>query len=149
MSDGDARADPPATQGGGSSENGSDAARVLPPSPPTPGTGAGLQFNQLNIQQIPPSALDRLSPDQVLAFYQSTLEHMESADSRRFEFAMAHSKREGTAEKRNVWIGGLLGIAGLVVACVLALRGHEAVAMAVVSFLATIIAVVVGSKLLK
>lgn len=149
MADGDARADSPATQVEGSSENGTDIDRPLPQGPPTPGTGAGIQLNQLNIQQIPPTALDRMSPDQVLAFYQSTLKHNDSADDRRFEFAMAHIEKEGAAAKRNVWIGGSLGIAGLVGACVLALHGHEAVAMAVVSFLATIMAVVVGSRLLK
>ena len=62
---------------------------------------------------------------------------------------MAHSKREGAAEQRNAWIGGWLGIAGLGGACVLALHGHAEVAMAVVASSAAIIAVVVGSKLVK
>lgn len=149
MADSDARADPPEVPRGGSSENGTDTAFVLPPSPPMPGTRARIQFNQLHVQQISPSTLDRLSPDQVRAFQLSTLEHMESVDRRRFEFKMAHSKREGAAERRNAWIGGLLGIAGLGSACVLALHGHVEVAMAVVASSATIIAVVVGSKLVK
>lgn len=149
MADGDARADPPAVPSGGSSENGTDTAFALPPSPPTPETATRIQFNQLHVQQISPSTLDRLSPDQVRTFYQSTLEHMESVDRRRFEFAMAHSKREGAAEQRNAWIGGWLGIAGLGGACVLALHGHAEVAMAVVASSAAIIAVVVGSKLVK
>lgn len=149
MADSDTRADPPPAQGEASSESGTDMARALPASPPTPGTGTRIQFNQLHVQQISTSTLDRLLPDQVRAFHQSTLEQMESVDRRRFEFAMAHSKREGAAERRNAWIGGSLGIAGLGCTCVLALLGHETVATAVVSFLATIIAVVVGSKLLK
>lgn len=124
-------------------------ARALPVAPPAPGTESGIQFNQLNIQQIPPSTLDRLSPEQVQAFHRSTLEHLESVDARRFELVTAHRKRECAAERRNAWIGGLLGIAGLGGVCVLALHGHAEVAMAVVASLATITAVVAGSKLVK
>ena len=149
MADGHARADPPATLGAGSSENGTDMARALPAWPRTPETASEVRFNQLNTQQIPPSTLDRLSPEQVQAFHRSTLEHLESADVRRHELAMARMERVCAAERRNAWIGGLLGIASLGGACVLALHGHAEVAMAVVATLATITAVVVGSKLVK
>lgn len=62
---------------------------------------------------------------------------------------MAHMEKEGAAEKRKAWIGGLLGIASLGAACVLAVHGHVEVATSVVASLATVIAVVVGSKLVQ
>lgn len=149
MADGHAPADPPATQGRASSENGTDMARALPAAPPTPRTRSEIRFNQLNTQQIPPSTLDRLSPEQIQAFHRSTLERLESADVRRHELSMARMERVCAAERRNAWIGGLLGITSLGGACVLALHGHAEVAMAVVATLATITAVVAGSKLVK
>ena len=48
---------------------------------PTPPTEASFQFNQQNIQQIPQSALDRLSPEQLTGLMESTLRHTENGMS--------------------------------------------------------------------
>lgn len=149
MPDEDARTESAPPEEIDSSSDGNNSAPALPPTPATPGTTAEIQYNQLNIQQIPPSVLDRLPPDQVVELYNSTLKYMDTVNNRRFEVAITESNRKGAAEKRNVWIGTLLSIVGLGCASLLAVSGHEEVALAVVTFLATIIAVVVGNKLLK
>ncbi len=129
------------TKGGGSE---SVAPVPLIPSPPT---DAGFQINQLNIQQIPQSALDNLAPEQLAGLLESTLSHSDKMDDRRFQFAMDRAERESNSRKLNTLVGGVLALAGFSVLSVLSYMGSDIVAGIVATFLATIIAVVVGSKL--
>lgn len=119
------------------------------PSLPSPSTEAHFQLNQLNIQQIPQTALDKLSSEQLAGLLESTLRHSDKMDQRRFEFAMDRAGRESDQSKRNALVGGLVAIAGFLVVSVLAYTGSEVAAGIVATFLATIIAVVIGSKLLE
>ena len=64
---------PPGEEPGATGEDSvAPAAVPLIPSPPT---DAGFQFNQLNVQQIPQTALDKLSPEQLAGLLESTLSH--------------------------------------------------------------------------
>lgn len=127
--------------GGGTGES------LIPAGEP-PSTTAPVLNTQINIQQIPPQALDKLSPDQILDFQHSILNQMDRADSRQFEFAMDQANKRNTAQKWYAGIGGSIALAGIAATTYLAAAGNESVAIAIATSLATIIAVVVGSKII-
>ena len=116
---------------------------------PKPPTEAGFHFNQLNIQQIPQTALDRLAPEQITGLLESTLRHSDNMDDRRYRYAMDHAEKQRKLRTLNTITGGAIAIAGLAVVAVLTYMGNDLVAGILATFLATIIAVVVGSKLFR
>ena len=114
---------------------------------PSPPTDAGFQFNQLNVQQIPQTALDKLSPEQLAGLLESTLSHTDRLDERRFRFAMDRAERESNSKRLNTLVGGLIAVAGFAVVAILSYNESDIVAGIIASFLATVIAVVVGARL--
>jgi hypothetical protein len=117
---------------------GGGEAQPLPPVVP-PQTKAPFTFNQqVNIQNIPPQAWDRLSPDQV-----------DRIDKRRFDWAMERAKRTDSMHARALVIGGIVALVGLSGVVYLAAQGHEVVAAIIGTFLATVVAVVLGNRLIR
>ena len=140
------RAIPPGEESGpAGGDSVTPAAVPLVPSPPT---DAGFQFNQLNVQQIPQTALDKLSSEQLAGLLESALSHSDKLDERRFRFAMDRAEKESSSNKLTTIVGGVIAIGGFSTLAALTYMDNDIVAGIVATFLATIIAVVVGSKLL-
>lgn len=135
----------PPNEQGAAEENGTEKNLTLPTEPTTT---VPVRNTQINIQQIPPQALDKLSPEQVLDFHKSILDHMDRNESRRFEFIMDQASRKNASQRLYAFIGGSIALAGIAAATYLAAAGNESVAIAIATSLATIIAVVVGSKII-
>ncbi len=133
-----------AREGGSDDGTGEDLIPVKEP----PSTTVPVQNTQINIQQIPPQALDKLSPEQILDFHKSILEHMDRNESRRFEFIMDQASKNNASQRRYAFVGGYIALAGIAVATYLAATGNESVAIALATSLATIIAVVAGSRII-
>ena len=130
-----------------SGASGGDSA-TLAPAPPPP-TDARLQFNQLNIQQIPQTALDRLPPENLVGLLESTLHQSDKMDERRFKYFMDQAEKEIRSQRLNTIAGIAIAIAGFSVTVALTHMGNDVAAGIVAALLATIIAVVVGSKLAR
>ena len=103
-------------------------------------------YNQFNIQQIPPSAMDKLSSGDVVKIFESSLANLDAHDQRGLEFALDRARKREDADKRQIYIGGSLAALGLVVVVALSWAGLRDVAMMLVVFLATIVGVTIGGK---
>jgi hypothetical protein len=124
-------------------------AEALPPVVP-PQTKAPFTFNQqVNIQNIPPQAWDRLSPDQVVDLSKTLLDQVDKIDKRRFDWSMERAKRTDSMHARALTIGGIVALVGLSGVVYLSAQGHEVVAAIVGTFLATVVAVVLGNRLIR
>ncbi len=124
-------------------------AELLPPvTPPT--TKAPVQFNQqVNIyQQIPQSAWDRLTADQVVELSKTIINQIDVADKRQFDFAIEQETTSRTGKKIAICCGSAVAIIGFAATAYLAANGHEVAAMSISLPLATIIAVIVGNRFL-
>ncbi len=121
----------------------------LPPPPNPPQTKTPVQFNQqLNYyQQIPSSAWDGLSNEQIVDLSKSILIQMDRFDERQFKFAMDQAKKLDSTRRRILFSGSSVAIIGFAIAAYLALNGHTFVAMSISIPLATILAVIVGNKI--
>lgn len=126
-----------------------EAEPQLPPVSP-PSTKAPVQFNQqVNVyQQIPQSAWDRLTADQVLDLSKRIIEQIDVADRRQFDYALEDAKAQQSGKRTAIWVGALIAIAGFAATLFLATHGHELIALSVSLPLATILAVVVGNRFL-
>ena len=124
---------------------------VPPPPPAPPQTKTPVQFNQqVNVyQQIPQSAWNGLSSDQMVDLSQEILNRMDTFDKRQFDYAMAQAVRRDSTRKRTVTYGSLVAIVGFIITAYLAINGHELVAVTISIPLATILAIIVGSKLIR
>jgi hypothetical protein len=123
------------------------SAEDLPPVIPPP-TKAAFQFNQqVNIQPIPPRAWERLSPEQIVELSKDTMAQLDRMDQRHFDWAMNQARTSQTVQEKAMVIGGVIAVLGLVAVTYLAATGHEIVAAILGTFLATILAVVVGNRL--
>ena len=107
----------------GRSETGDDASSL-----PSPSTQTTFQFNQLNVQTIPQTVLERLSPEQIAELLSSYLSQSDRLDQRRFEYAMEDAKRKSDQAKRNTFVGGGVAIAGFSLVSYLAHSGNDVVA---------------------
>ena len=114
--------------------------------PPLP-TDARLQFNQLNIQQIPQTALDRTPPENLVGLLESTLRQSDKIDERRFKCFMDQADKEIRLQRLNTIAGIAIASAGFAAIAALTYMGNHTAAGIVAALLATVIAVVVGSKL--
>jgi acetamidase/formamidase len=126
------------------------AEPVLPTVVP-PQTKAPIQFNQqvnLSIQQIPTTAWDRLSPDQVVAISKMIIEQIDATDKRHFDYAMDQVKRLSSGKKIALACGSLVSVAGFAATAYLSINNHELVALAIALPLATVIAMIVGNRFL-
>lgn len=123
---------------------------VLPLVVP-PQTSAPVQFNQqlnLSVQQIPNSAWDRLSPEQIVEISKMIVNQIDATDQRHFDYAMESVKHSTSGKKVSIWCGGLIFLIGVAATTFLATHGHEITALTISLPLATILAVVVGNRFL-
>lgn len=119
---------------------------ALPPVVP-PQTTTPFQVNQqFNVQQIPTKVWDKLSPDQIFELSKAVLAQVDKIDERHFEHAKEQIKSQIASDARHTWIGGLLALVGLAATTYLATHGQPVIAAVIGTFLATIIAVVVGRR---
>ena len=124
-------------------------AETLPPFVP-PQTKTPFTFNQqVNIQRIPNQAWDRLSPDQIVDLSKTIIEQVDKMDRRHFEWAMERARRSDVTHNRGMIIGGFVAVVGISGVIYLAAQGHEVVAAILGTFLATILAVVLGNRILR
>lgn len=124
-------------------------SQPLPPLHP-PTTKTPLQFNQqVNVyQQIPPSAWDSLSQAQVFELTKDILKMSDVIDKRHFDHATNIAAKRSARDKIGMFIGGAIAILGIGGAIYLGTNGHDMIAMSISLPLATILAVVVGRRLL-
>jgi hypothetical protein len=124
-------------------------AELLPPVVP-PDTKTPFTFNQqVNIQNIPSQAWDRLSPDQIVDLSKTIIDQVDKIDRRHFQWAMDRAGRSEKNQYRAMAIGGAIAIVGIIGVVFLSSQGHEVVAAILGTFLATVVAVVLGNRLLR
>jgi len=128
---------------------GVDEVSELPPIH-LPKTKAPASFNQQNnfYQQIPSSAWDRLSPEQIVDLSKKVLDHANAIDERHFEFAKNRLQKSDRIHQRNMVLGSMVVIVGFALTAYLAMKGHEIIAITISLPLSTIIAMLVGNQLL-
>jgi hypothetical protein len=100
---------------------------VLPLVVP-PQTSAPVQFNQqlnLSVQQIPSSAWDRLSPEQIVDISKMIVNQIDATDQRHFDYAMENVKRSASGKKVALWCGGLIFLIGVGATTFLATHGMK------------------------
>ncbi len=131
-------------------EAASDPNAELPTVTP-PKTKASVQFNQQNnfYQSIPSNAWDRLSPEQVVELSRDILKHMDLTDERGYNFAMDRVRRSEARNKLNLIVGSIVVLVAFVLTAYLATHGHEFVALTISLPLATILAMLLGNRLLN
>lgn len=132
-----------------SKENTPAEAQPLPVLRP-PETKTPLQLNQqVNVyQQIPPSAWDSLSQAQVFELTKDILKLSDVIDKRHFDYATSMAAKRSARDKIGMVIGGAIAILGIGGAIYLGTNGHDMIAMSISLPLATILAVVVGRRLI-
>ena len=121
----------------------------LPPVAP-PVTKTPVQFNQqVNIyQQIPQTAWDRLTAEQVVELSKVIVQQIDTADKRQFDYAISQAKSEHDGKKLAIACGSAVAILGFSVKGYLALHGQVVPALSISLPLATILAVIVGKRFL-
>jgi hypothetical protein len=120
----------------------------LPPVIP-PQTAAPFQFNQqVNIQQIPPKVWERLTPEQIVDLSKTIVSQVERMDKRHYDLALERAKRSAATKRYAMLIGGFVALAGLGATTYLASHGNGIVAGILGTFLATILSVIVGNRLI-
>ncbi len=120
----------------------------LPPVVP-PQTTAPFQFNQqVNIEQIPPKVWERLAPEQIVDLSKAIVSQVERMDKRHYELAVERAKRSAATKRYAMLIGGFVALAGLGATTYLASHGNGIVAGILGTFLATILSVIVGNRLI-
>jgi len=118
---------------------------ILPPVS-APSTKAPFQFNQqINIQQIPPKAWDKLAPEQIVELSKVIVAQIEKSDERQYNWAMTQATNAVKTQTRALWIGGIVAIVGVAATTYLSIEGQQVVAAILGTFLATLVAVVVGN----
>lgn len=125
-------------------EDSSSPPEIVPPK-----TKAPVQFNQQNnfYQQIPITAWDRLSPDQVVELSKRVLDHENELDKRAYEFAKERVGRDDQRGKRNLYLGSVIVVVAFSIAGYLSLHGHDFIASTISLPLVTLLAMLVGNKL--
>lgn len=118
----------------------------LPPISP-PQTKTPVTFNQqINYQQIPPSAWDGLTPDQRMELSKNILEKMDAIDERHYNFAVKHIDIETKRGTIRAICGTLIALLGFGTSAYLATHNQTLAGLTISLPLATIIAVVVGNR---
>ena len=62
---------------------------------------------------------------------------------------MAQAVRQDSTKRQTVTYGSIVAIVGFIITAYLAITGHELVAVTISTSLATILAIIVGSKLIR
>src|SRR5258708_22879447 len=123
-------------------------AEPMPPPVLPPATKTPAQFNtQINIQQLPPKALEKLSPEQLFELSKTAFAQFERSDERQFKLAMDQVTTSSTSQRWGMCVGGVISLCGFGAVTYLAAEGHQVVAAIIGTFLATVIAVAIGSRL--
>lgn len=124
-------------------------AEQLPAVTP-PATKAPVQFNQqVNIyQQIPQSAWDRLTADQVMELSKTIIQQIDTADKRQFDYAIDQAKKEESRRTFTTVCATIVTAVGFGLTAYLAMNGHEMIAVTISLPLATILAIIVGNKII-
>lgn len=126
-----------------------DAESALPPIVP-PATKTPFQFNQqINIQQIPTRAWEKLSADQIVDLTKTIVSQIEKSDERQFNWAMEQAKSSGETQRVAMAIGGVIALVGFGTATYLTVQGHQVIGGMLATFLATVISVTIGNKLIQ
>jgi len=128
---------------------GGDAIQAEPVPPPVvpPATKTPFQFNQqINIQQIPPKALEKLSPEQTFELTKALLQQFERSDDRQFTHAMEQIKSSAKTQRIAMVIGGLIAVGGVAAVTYLTMQDHQVIAAILGTFLGTIVAVTIGNR---
>src|SRR5712664_3386256 len=74
---------------------------VVPPTTRTP-----FQFNQqINIQQIPPRAWEKLSADQIVDLTKTIMQQIEKSDERQFNLSLEQAKSSARTQRTAMIIG--------------------------------------------
>ena len=100
-------------------------------------------YQQVNIGQMPPRIWNTLSPDQAVDLSKTVLSHSSILDERRFKFAMEAEMRKSDDKRRSTIIAGTVAACGFGLCGYLAANGPELQAGMVLTFLGTIISVVI------
>ena len=125
------------------------AKEEIPSPPPTPDTKTPIQFNQqINVQNIPPSAWGILNSEQILELSKAIIHQTDVIDERHYKFAMDRANRDSTGKKWAMSIGGVITVAGFAITAYLADSGNTLAAVSISLPLATILAIVVGNRFL-
>lgn len=128
--------------------NSAEIEPELPPISP-PQTKAPFQFNQVNIyQQIPQSAWDRLSPEQVVELSKAIIQQIDVADQRQFDYAIEQASQEKSGKKLAILAGSLIAALGFGLTAYLSLHGQTIAALSISLPLSTILAILVGKRFL-
>lgn len=126
-------------------------SEITLPSVKPPQTIAPIQFNQqvnLSIQQIPPSAWDRLTAEQIMDISKAIIKQADAADQRQYDYAMEDIRRSSAGKRMAVVCGSLVTAAGYGIAGYLAAHGQSLVAACIVLPITTVLAVIVGNRFL-
>ena len=130
-----------------------DSTAIEPELPPVspPSTKTPVQFNQqVNVyQQIPPSAWDRLSADQIVELSKIIVKQIDIADKRQFEYAIEQAKADCSGKKMALVCGAAIALGGFGGTIYLGMHGHEFIALSIALPLGTILAVIVGNRFLE
>ena len=122
------------------------AEPVLPPVVP-PSTKTPFQFNQqINIQQIPTRAWEKLSAEQIIDLTKTIVQQIEKSDERQFNLSLEQAKSSARTQRTAMFIGGAISIVGFAAATYLATQGHQVIGGMLATFLATVIAVTIGNR---
>jgi len=118
---------------------------VVPPTTKTP-----FQFNQqINIQQIPPRAWEKLSADQIVDLTKTIMSQIEKTDERQFKWAIEQNQTSAKTQRVGMIVGGVIAVLGVGGTVYLAAEGHTLIAGMLGTFLATIIAVTIGNRIIQ
>lgn len=119
--------------------------QVVPPKTKAPFT-VNQQVNYFH--QMPPRAWEKLSAEQITELSKVALEQFGKMDHRHYDLAIREADQQSDSDRRSQRIGGLIAFSGLVALTYLAAIEQTLVAACLAVFLATIIGVVVGKKIL-
>ena len=120
----------------------------IPEPPAMPSTRAPISYNtQINVARIPPSAWDRLEPEQVMELSRDFLQTIETTDERSFKYAMDQAERADNTGRRNTYVSSGVALAGYALTAFLAWNGQTLIATVVATFISVVLAVVVGRHL--
>lgn len=76
------------------------------------------------------------------------IQQIDVADKRQFDYAIDQAKKEESRKKFTTICGAIVAIVGFGLTGYLAMHGHEFVALTVSLPLATILAIIVGNKVI-
>jgi hypothetical protein len=131
-------------------EEQSSSSPQLPIQPPTPPqTQHPVTFNQqINIGQFPPETWSKLTGDQIAVITELTIRELSQSDDRRFNVEMRRLESENAQRSMGILLGALITLGGIGVSAYLAVQGQKEVATSLITALVTLVAVLVGKKIL-